>query len=53
MEKETSTKVTGCKTCKKGMNGTQKFIFVISIYTFLAATYGTIGFVKLIADLLK
>jgi hypothetical protein len=53
MEKEKSTQVTGCKTCKKGMSGTQKWLLVISIYIFTSSIYGTIELIKLIADWFK
>lgn len=53
MEKEKSTQVTGCKTCKKGMSGTQKWLLFISIYIFTSAIYGTIKLIELLANSIK
>jgi hypothetical protein len=48
MEKEESTKVTGCNTCKKGLNKSQVGLIIFSMYIFASAIYGTY---KIIQDL--
>ena len=51
MEKKESTKVTGCKTCKKGLSDTQKWVLALSIYMFMTSIYGTIVLIKNVIDL--
>jgi hypothetical protein len=52
MEKEKATEVTGCKTCKEGLSGTQKGIMVFAIYLLIAGIVGTIDIVKYLVNLL-
>lgn len=49
--KTESTKVTGCKTCKKGLSTTQKWMMVVALYIFGASIYGTIRIVQEIVKL--
>ena len=51
MEKEKSTKVTGCKTCKDPLSKTQRGILFLSLYMFATSIYGTIILVKHLIDL--
>ena len=53
MEKETSTQVTGCRTCKKGMSNPQKWILLLSIYILGSSIYGTVKLIELIANSIK
>lgn len=48
--KTEATKVTGCKTCNKGLSTTQKWMMVLAFYMFGAAVYGTI---KMIQEIVK
>lgn len=41
METKKATEVTGCKTCKEGLNKTQIGLIVFSMYIFASAIYGT------------
>ena len=46
-EKKTeATTVTGCKTCKKGMNKGQWGILLLGLYMVGATIYGTITIIK-------
>jgi hypothetical protein len=48
--KTKSTQVTGCKTCKKGLSSTQKWMMVFAFYIFGASIYGTI---KIVQEIIK
>lgn len=41
MEKKEATQVTGCNTCKKGLNKSQIGLIIFSMYIFASAIYGT------------
>ena len=49
--KTEATKVTGCKTCKKGLSSTQKWMMVLAFYMFGAAVYGTVKMIQEIVNL--
>jgi hypothetical protein len=51
MEKKKSTQVTGCTTCKKGLNKTQTSILILGIYMLFSSIYGTVEIVKSIYNL--
>jgi len=51
MEKEESTKVSGCKSCKDPLSKTQKGVLVISVYMFGTSIYGTIKLVEYLISL--
>ena len=51
MEKEESTKVSGCKSCKDSLSKTQKGVLVISVYMFGTSIYGTIKLVEYLISL--
>jgi len=44
--KTEATTVTGCKTCKKGMNKGQWGILLLGLYMVGATIYGTIAIIK-------
>jgi hypothetical protein len=48
METKKATEVTGCNTCKKGLNKSQVGLIIFSMYIFASAIYGTY---KIIQDL--
>jgi hypothetical protein len=50
MKEKKATKVTGCKTCKKGLSNTQKGLVVFSFYILISSIYGTY---KLIESLIN
>jgi len=50
-EKETPSKVTGCKSCKDPLSKTQKGILYLSIYMFGTSIYGTVMLVKYLVSL--
>lgn len=51
MKKKESTTVTGCQTCKKGLNKTQISLMVLGFYILGTSVYGTINLVKSILSL--
>ena len=53
MEKEESTKVTGCRTCKQRLSGTQKTLIFIGVYMTLSSLYGTIHLINDIISFFK
>jgi hypothetical protein len=40
-----------CKSCAKGLNVSQKFVVLISIYMFGTSIYGTVKLIELIVNL--
>lgn len=40
-----------CKSCTKGLNVSQKFVVLISIYMFGTSIYGTVKLIELIVNL--
>jgi len=48
METKKATKVTGCKTCKKGLSNAQKSMVVLGFYILITSIYGTIDLIKYI-----
>jgi hypothetical protein len=41
METKKATEVTGCNTCKKGLNKKQYGLIIFSMYIFASTIYGT------------
>jgi hypothetical protein len=52
-EEKKSTEVTGCNTCKKGLNNTQRWLIVFSIYLLITSIYGNVALIKDIISLFK
>jgi hypothetical protein len=49
--KTEATQVTGCKTCKKGLSTTQKWMVALAFYMLGSSIYGTIKMVQEIINL--
>lgn len=49
--KKEATQVSSCKTCKKGLNNSQWFMFSIGVYILGTSAYGTVELIKLISKL--
>jgi hypothetical protein len=45
------TKKEGCKTCKKGVSTSQKWMIVIAVYMLISSAYGTIELIRNIFSL--
>jgi hypothetical protein len=53
MEEKKSTEVTGCRTCKQRLSGTQKTLIFIGVYMTLSSLYGTIHLINNIISFFK
>jgi hypothetical protein len=42
-----------CKTCKKGLNNTQKGAFLIGLYIILTSLYGTVNLINHLIGVFK
>lgn len=53
MKQKKATQVTGCKTCKQGLSGTQKSFIFLGIFMLFTSIYGTIELIRDLITLLK
>jgi hypothetical protein len=53
MEQKKATQVTGCRTCKQRLSGTQKSLIFLGVFMFFTSIYGTIELIRDFITLFK